>query len=373
MRTNISFSKFSRFLSVIFIISSVFIISFFNIPTAAGKQFPVLYQGIRPLGMGNAFITLSDDENALFYNPAGLNDIPGFGGFDLLNPAVSISENAVDIFNDLNDVDVNDVSKATELLNKYLGKNFHLSASLLPNLTMHNFGIGGLASAKADGVIRNRANPELELDAAIDIGPVAAIAYGFLDKRIQLGLGIKIIQRQSIKKKKWTAVDIASNFDPLEEDLEKEQDFAFDLGAKINLPYDLPFYMGRPTIGIVAQNITDLDFKDLGKIPQQLNIGAAINPKFWILGSTFVIEMDDVTKNIDLDNDIYKRLHIGAELRLPMVLSIRGGFNQGYYTAGATIDLWILRLDYATFGEEIGAFAGQREDRRHIARLSLGF
>ncbi len=44
------------------------------------EEFPSIYRGIRPLGMGNAFITVADDENTLFYNPAGLNDVKGFGG-----------------------------------------------------------------------------------------------------------------------------------------------------------------------------------------------------------------------------------------------------------------------------------------------------
>ena len=33
------------------------------------------FQGIRNLGMGNTGIALSFDENALFYNPAGLASV----------------------------------------------------------------------------------------------------------------------------------------------------------------------------------------------------------------------------------------------------------------------------------------------------------
>ena len=39
------------------------------------KELPYLYKGARPLGMGGAFTALSDDANALFYNPAGLANI----------------------------------------------------------------------------------------------------------------------------------------------------------------------------------------------------------------------------------------------------------------------------------------------------------
>ena len=30
------------------------------------------HYGVRPLGMGNAFVAVADDFNSLFYNPAGL-------------------------------------------------------------------------------------------------------------------------------------------------------------------------------------------------------------------------------------------------------------------------------------------------------------
>jgi hypothetical protein len=73
------------------------------------------------------------------------------------------------------------------------------------------------------------------------------------------------------------------------------------------------------------------------------------------------------------DSDTAKRLHTGAELKFPAVFSLRAGLNQGYVTAGATIDLRILKLAYAYSIEEVGAFAGQTPDRRHVAQLSLGF
>ncbi len=42
-----------------------------------GAQEPFFYDGTRALSMGKAFSALADDENALFYNPAGLTRIEG--------------------------------------------------------------------------------------------------------------------------------------------------------------------------------------------------------------------------------------------------------------------------------------------------------
>lgn len=352
-------------LYALFILLSV--ISFSGLLYAA--ELPTLHRGIRPLGMGGAFITLSDDENAMFYNPAGLNDVEGFGGVEIINPLVEVSKDSIDLYKDLQDIDSNNTTQVTDLLNRFIGEHQHLRTSLFPNVVFHNFGIGVLGQATLDAEIRNRADPRVIIDAKVDVGLLASAAYAFYDKTLQIGVTGKYIQRRGVVDT-FTAVDIASdNFDPLSDVGDSKKDFAFDLGAKVNI--DMPVI--KPTFAIVLQNITDLDFDQLGKLPQQLNIGLAINPDFWIVKSTLAAEIDDITKEIDTDDDIYKRVHIGAEVRFPTILAVRAGFNQGYWTAGVTLDVWILKIAYATYAEEVGAVAGQRDDRRHVAQVVLGF
>ncbi len=69
---------------------------------------------------------------------------------------------------------------------------------------------------------------------------------------------------------------------------------------------------------------------------------------------------------------IGKQLHAGLEVELP-ILTLRGGFNQGYYTAGVSFDFWILRIDAATYGVELGEYPGQHEDRRYVIAISTDF
>lgn len=40
--------------------------------TLYAQEYDMIYRGPRPMGMGGAFTAVSDDENAIFYNPAGL-------------------------------------------------------------------------------------------------------------------------------------------------------------------------------------------------------------------------------------------------------------------------------------------------------------
>ncbi len=216
--------------------------------------------------------------------------------------------------------------------------------------------------------VRNRAFPDVVTDVKSDLGAAVGLAYGMFDQMLQVGASGKVVQRQGVRRT-FTALDIAlGNFDPVE-DLVKADDVSFDLGAKVNLPLPL-----KPTAALVVQNITDLDFGALGNYPQQINIGFSLNPSIiGIISTSWVAEIVDVTRRLPGEEDRYKRVHLGAELRFPKLLSLRGGFNQGYLSGGVTLDLWLLRLDLATYSEEVGTFAGQRDDRRYLGQLSIGF
>jgi hypothetical protein len=351
------------------IILFLFILGWTHGPSITlAAEFPTLYRGIRPLGMGGAFITLSDDENALFYNPAGLNDVQGFGGIGILNPLAEISKASTDLYSDIKDLDGNDILQVTNVLNDHIGEHQHIRMAMLPHVYFHNFAVGILAQGTMDLEVRNPAFPEVVTDVKSDLGVGIGMARGIWGRALQVGASAKMIQRQGIKKT-FTAVDIAGgDFDPLD-DLKKETDVAFDVGAKVNLVLPL-----RPSMALVVQNITDLEFGTLGTIPQQINAGVAINPSIiGLLSTTWMIEVNDLTEEVGSEEDFYKRVHLGTEWRFPRILSLRAGINQGYFTAGLTLDFWLLKLVGATYTEEVGTFAGQRDDHRYVLQTSIGF
>jgi hypothetical protein len=61
-------------------------------------------------------------------------------------------------------------------------------------------------------------------------------------------------------------------------------------------------------------------------------------------------------------------------LDLP-VLSFQVGLNQSSLTLGTGFDIGIIRVEAATYGEELGSYAGQRRDRRYLLSIgsALGF
>ena len=54
--------------------------------------------GIRPIGMGDAFTAVSDDENALYYNPASLSCLSRVYGTVLLNASMWQDDESRSIF-----------------------------------------------------------------------------------------------------------------------------------------------------------------------------------------------------------------------------------------------------------------------------------
>ncbi|MCL1972102.1 MAG: hypothetical protein FWG57_03830 [Endomicrobia bacterium] len=70
---------------------------------AAVKDDPIMIKGIRPMGMGGAFTAVADDENAFFYNPAGIAQRTG-SLLQIFNFNAAVNQNTVDLVSDLSDV-----------------------------------------------------------------------------------------------------------------------------------------------------------------------------------------------------------------------------------------------------------------------------
>jgi hypothetical protein len=70
---------------------------------AAVKDAPIMIKGIRPMGMGGAFTAVSDDENAVFYNPAGIAQRKSWL-LQIFNINASVNHNTLEAGQDLADV-----------------------------------------------------------------------------------------------------------------------------------------------------------------------------------------------------------------------------------------------------------------------------
>ncbi|MCI0526934.1 MAG: hypothetical protein L0Y56_05700, partial [Nitrospira sp.] len=238
-----------------------------------------------------------------------------------------------------------------------------------PNVVLHNFGIGVLGQALFDGEVHNPLGSTfLRVQGGYDLALLMSGAYGVFGQYLQIGVTGKVVRRSFVDKA-YTANEIVSqNGISLSDDLKNGVGIGGDIGVILRLPV---FF--TPAIGITAQNVGDIDLDKAGKIPQQINAGMALKPPFPLGQLVLAADVVDIGKELGNDDDQYKRLHLGAEYSPIGMLSLRAGLNQGYPTFGATLNLWLLKIAGAYYVEEIGAFAGQRDDQRYVVQASIGF
>jgi hypothetical protein len=75
----------------------------------------------------------------------------------------------------------------------------------------------------------------------------------------------------------------------------------------------------------------------------------------------FYLELQDpvaVAANWDGFGSALNLLHVGAEVRLLSIFTLRGGLNRGWLSAGAGLGLGFIDLNAAVFTEELGAVHG---------------
>lgn len=335
-----------------------------------GTEYSFIYKGLRPMGMGGAFVAVSNDANALFYNPAGLADISAVRGV-IFPLELEISDNAYDIFTDAKDVDFDDERETADFLREYIGERTHIAINFVPNISMPQFAFALIGTSNINLEVRDRQYPKIIIDIISDVGAGVGYAHPLFENSLLLGGSLKYIYRNSLIEE-YTVLDITSGDlgDKIEDDLQDGNGILLDLGAIYKLD---KVGLSDAQVGISVNNLIGNDLGDARDIEDHVDIGFAISRKVWVTDSTFAIDYFDLFSQVGEDNDMAKRIRLGAEFRFPKVLSIRVGLYQGYFTSGLTLDGKYVSLDLLTYSEEIGAYAGQRSDRRYTMRFAIGF
>lgn len=363
------------------------------------REYPYLYKSPRAMGMGGAYTAIGGRVDSLFYNPAGLSNIPKDKGWEVnvLNPAIGVGDKTQDFVKDMQDAldtkdgpdvgtdaDSEQMRAVNDVIAKYQGKNLHANISEFTsfgkNYDRFAFGLGGLANARLDAMAHQGFGPEgfLEVNADATYGPVGGFSYGITDN-VFVGLSAKMLNRESLVHN-FTTREFVEKQDTLDnyiiDDLRKSSSaFGVDAGVIYKFAQGSRF---RPSVGLSAMNIGDLKFGDAGKVPMSINTGFAVNPQIPFFRSLVLgVDYVDITKNYTQDKDNGKRLRYGGELQLFDILlaemSVRAGMYEGSPTIGADLRLLTFMVSYVKYSEEIGAYAGQDKDERQIVQVTFGW
>jgi len=346
------------------------VLSLFSTNNIFAGEYSYIYKGIRPMGMGGAFVAVSNDANALFYNPAGLADITE-RRISLLNLAAETSPDGYDMYSDAFDVDFDSAAETAGFLQSYIGEYAHVNVSLFPYYAKPNLAFALIANGTMNLQARDRQSPKLLVDSVRDAGAALGYAHTFFDDSLLVGASVKYILRESLDKE-YTVLDITTDDfeDRLEDDYEDGQGALLDLGIIYKFS---DFQISNKDIdlrvGISANNLVDNDMGDARDIEDHIDLGLALNIEKW----TFAFDYIDLFSQLGDDDDPGKRLRLGAEYAYKPFLFLRFGFYQGYMTFGIGLETKNVQFDLVTYSEEVGTYSGQRDDRRYMMRLGLGF
>jgi hypothetical protein len=259
-----------------------------------------------------------------------------------------------------------------------MGKMQFASASFYPGYTRHNFTVGIFGNAQLNAQPANPILPELNVDTKMDYGLVVGLAGAFLNEKLQIGLAGRYQSRYSFKRS-YTFHDLAT--DVIKKDFENPDLDIFDSGhgflADVGVIYNFYKEGFNPRIGAAVNNMGANSFGPAEDLPYSVALSFGISPNYGVFKSDIILDVIDVTRNFEQDEDWGKRLNLGAEVNFDIFLlrrfAFRAGLHQGYFTYGFGFDFTVVRFNYAYYKEEVGAYAGQDEDTRHVAELVLGF
>jgi hypothetical protein len=362
-------------------------------------EYPQVYKDTRVMGMGGANIAIGGQTSSIFYNTAGISDIPKEYGWevDLFNFNLSFSNNIIDFATDMDDANQDnktETQKTTDTLKvteNYLGKNLHISDSMALLSIGKKFDKYGFAMMPiAGGYINGKTNRGGGSNGIFEINGIVygGVAMGlsrdmenvyigsYTLENIALGMGVKVLNYSTINANLTVAELIDDNLDDTFEDkyTTTGTSTVLDLGAKAKI-YE------NTTAGISIQNIGSIasETKTL-EIPMTVSVGLAYKNRFnrsYFNQYQIALDYVDLFQGYSQDTDIIKRTRFGLSGNLfdgwLGTFGTQVGLYQGHFTFGFDIRMTMLKLAYTSYTEEVGAYSGQDGDKRHMLQLSVGW
>lgn len=319
-------------------------------------------QSARSHAMGGTSISFVRGVDALFSNPAALTKVDGFS-LNIVTFSPTLSSNSQTLYDKLSGGD----DFTAEDMNDLYGKQFFTDLTAYSGLVIPYFGVGAYSNNTILQSFSDPAFPTFSVDFTSDYAYVlgAGIAIG---NNFSLGLSGRHVKRWSGKQDINVGLLLGSNSqDVIEAALaDKGKGNALDLAALATFPGTW-----NMSYAAVWKDVGDTKFEPtagVGPERQENNLmfGVSAQKDISFMSWTNALEY----KFIRNDGEITKKIHLGTELSLGL-FDLRAGYGQGYLSYGAAFDLSFLRIEAAVYSAELGAAAGQTQNERYQASISL--
>jgi hypothetical protein len=339
--------------------------------------------------MGRAYSAVADDWLSLYYNPAGLAmvDRVDFQLFDLKVESNRDVLNSYSLLKHLN----SSSSSAASTLSGFAGKHILASASNVTQITIPYFALGVVYDAHTDLDLENLSYPITQMRYTRDLEIVAGGAVPLDPKKnLRIGASLKYIHRTGGSREVTISQIVGSSQSITSLFKQSATGFGGDFGMQYQLPvpgrieYTSSFVwhdIGQTSFGgpAAVNPPTTIEQDMVAGLGIRFPIGGGQNrraarrygPKR--SSSSLSLAFDYEHLNTSWNQEaLVKHMHVGANLDLPL-LSFQLGLNQTSLTFGSSFDIGIVRVSLATYGEEIGSYAGQHPDRRYLLSVGSAF
>ena len=332
----------------------------------------------RNLGRGNTFVAALDSDDATKGNPATLAETKLTWQMRWFELGVMPGQNSIDTITDLTSIDGSET--AVTLLQKFqdkFGKRQSLRTQIMPvALRIMKFEFSPFLMNNSYVDMRLPTTPEITVHSDTMTGANVAYAFSF-GKGFSVGLNVRPMQRYYFSGVLAFA-DVVDYLPPTSKDISDSMPLKSGtaVGADVGSTWTLN---ASWRLGALVENLGYTSSMDGGSdapppIPQRVSVGAmyrkAWNP--WHLDA--FADLQDLGNAMAFNP--MRLLHLGGEIGRSLWsrdhdMGLLLGLNEGYFTGGAFLDLWLLRLDLINYAVELGEYPGQRMDRRWGANFRI--
>jgi hypothetical protein len=186
-------------------------------------------------------------------------------------------------------------------------------------------------------------------------------------------VAVKYISRTEINQNVGGDSLLQASADIMNNIVRKGQGWGVNTGAMARLPVTAAATVG---LGVAMEDAGYTKFRSnadpLHKLDRQdmiINTGTSFEYDSKFFASKLLWDMRQINDN---KLNVTKKIFLGSEISL-LKTDLRGGFYQGYWTAGITIRIIpLLAFTATSYGEELDSSAGGRENRVYLVGISLG-
>jgi hypothetical protein len=387
---------------------------------ARAEEVPETFTPVRPSGMGGAFTAVANDESSVWTNPAGISrsrkarsrDTFNLGKFP--NLIVGANTNSRDFYQALKGGQEDSVEEIVTNLDVEDDEPFWVRAALFPVAIISPsrdtpMAVGFYSNTTAKALVTEDSPEEARVSAISDLGGV--LNFTFTDSSNRLGVGFQVRPVARYAYEDRVPSEQLLDKDAMRQRSKDGANKSQGLGADFGVMYTIADFW-FPTVGLAVLNLptgcrdgylnpfTEKPERVCGTVysgdfgnedalstvdPTDIRVGLAITPRLSRkLGMRFALDAHQIPVGSSEQSyglqgiEASKLVHAGVELFVGNPLqvspfSLRAGYSQGFASVGATVNLGILELEFATYGRDVSSTEKPIEDRRILGSIGMDF